>query len=82
MVQHPLQLLMIWTVIGGSGFALCVRFGANSVRAGNELLKTLSEGRSIGAIDALVVCAGLLMSVLCLVACIYAVLKIRELLES
>ena len=72
----------MWAVIGGLGFALCVRFGANSVRAGGELLKTLSEGRSIGAIDALVVCAGLLVSVLCLVACIYAVLKIRELLEN
>ena len=82
MIIHPRMLVLIWTVIGGLGLSWCVWLGAHAARAGGEFLQGLSEGRPMSWLDGLAVIASAVVATLCLCACIYAVLKIRELLED
>ena len=81
MIIHPMWLLFIWMFIYTIGYSVCVRLGAHAARAGVELLQASSEGRPIGSFDGVLVAASAGVAILCLWACIYAALKIRELLE-
>ena len=82
MIIPPAHLLLFWTTIGGIAFVLSVWIGTDAARAGGDLLLVLREGYAIRYLDALAVSGGLVLSVLCLIASIYAAVKIRELLEG
>ena len=82
MIIHPRFLLFIWAFISTIAFLNAIWIGRHAALAGVELLGVLKEGYSIRYLDALAVCGGLLLAVLCLIASIYAALKIRELLEG
>ena len=81
-VINPKFLLLVWTVISTFAFLNAIWIGRHAAIAGGELLAVWRKGYSIGYMDALTVCGGLLVAALCLVASIYAALKIRELLEG
>ena len=78
----PGHLLIFWTVFGGLAFAMSIRKGTEAARANIELVTTISQGYSISYLDSLLVFGVSILSALCLSAAIYAVVKIKELLEG
>ena len=82
MIIHPRYLLFVWAFISTIAFLNAIWIGRHAVIAGGELVGVLRQGYSIRYLDALAVGGGLLLAVLCLIASIYAALKIRELLEG
>ena len=82
MIIPPAHLLLFWTAFGGLAFAMSIRIGTEAARANIELVSTLSQGYSISYLGSFAVCGGSVLSALCLIASIYAVCKIKELLEG
>lgn len=82
MIIPPAHLLLFWTAFGGIAFAVSIRKGTEAARANIELVTTLSQGYSINYLDSLLVFGVSVLSALCLIASIYAVVKIKELLEG
>ena len=82
MIIPPVHLLLFWTVFGGIAFAMSIRKGTEAARANIEVVTALSQGYSISYLDSLLVFGVSVLSALCLIASIYAVCKIKELLEG
>ena len=78
----PRILVVVWTALSSLNFVACISFGVHAGRGVSELLQRLSAGESIALSGGLLVTASALTAVFCLWASIYAVFKIRELLEG
>ena len=82
MIIHPRYLLFVWAFISTIAFLNAIWIGRHAALAGVQLWSVLRDGYAIRYLDALAVCGGLLVAVLCLLGSIYAAWKIRELLEG